>query len=395
MTPNCQKAVAGVQQNAPFTESRTPAACACGEIADPTVARYGDGIIVETGGKKIRVRRARLTPFMGEYHDSVIGSGMSRAEMDELNKKYENTRENPFNFPARSGIVSRTYDGLIHPIFMDQTSRKAVGVKPLEPVKVRRSLRRELRKKLNPFSGIGMLAVSVLIPHFIVMHGRGDLPPWLAPAALAPLIAFIIWGVLATKYETWGAAPKPRERLWRGALWRPRARPAGRDPLAFRPALPGGPRRPRPRRAAGLQAAARRDPGPASSAGRPFRFRPGAPRVSRAGSPGRAAGWRGAGGLGRILQYGSRSRGGAGAGHIFWRLCAGRHPLQAALAGVPPRRRPRAPAEPGPGTGRTGGRIPEAAARPRGTGARHRQDGRAHPGGGRAPPRNRGRTRAG
>ena len=52
MAPNCQKAVAGVQQNAPFTESRTPAACVCGEIADPMGARYGDGIIVETGGKK-------------------------------------------------------------------------------------------------------------------------------------------------------------------------------------------------------------------------------------------------------------------------------------------------------------------------------------------------------
>ena len=45
-----------------------------------------------------------------------------------------------------------------------------------------------------------------------------------------------------------------------------------------------------------------------------------------------------------------------------------RGPAQAGRAGAS-RRRPRAPAEPGPGTGRTGGRIPEAAARPRGTGA--------------------------
>ena len=141
---------------------------------------------------------------MREYHDSVIGSSMSRAEMDEINKKYENTWvENPFNFLTRSGIVSRTYDELIHPIFMDQTSRKAIGVKPLEPVKVRRSFWWELRKKLNSFSSIGMLAVSILIPHFIVMHTQGDLPPWLAPATLAPLLAFIIWSMLTTsKYET-------------------------------------------------------------------------------------------------------------------------------------------------------------------------------------------------
>ena len=62
MTPNCQKAVAGVQQNAPFTESRTPAACVCGEIADPMGARYGDGIIVETGGKKKSASAAQGSP---------------------------------------------------------------------------------------------------------------------------------------------------------------------------------------------------------------------------------------------------------------------------------------------------------------------------------------------
>ena len=204
MTLNYQKVVARVQQNAPFMESRTPVACVCDEIADSIGARYGDEIVVETEGKKIRVRCARLTPFMREYHDSVIGSSMSRAEMDEINKKYENTWvENPFNFLTRSGIVSRTYDELIHPIFMDQTSRKAIGVKPLEPVKVRRSFWWELRKKLNSFSSIGMLAVSILIPHFIVMHTQGDLPPWLAPATLAPLLAFIIWSMLTTsKYET-------------------------------------------------------------------------------------------------------------------------------------------------------------------------------------------------
>ena len=318
---------------------------------------------------------------MGEYHDSVIGSGMSRAEMDELNKKYENTRENPFNFPARSGIVSRTYDGLIHPIFMDQTSRKAVGVKPLEPVKVRRSLRRELRKKLNPFSGIGMLAVSVLIPHFIVMHGRGDLPPWLAPAALAPLIAFIIWGVLATKYETWG----------RGALWRPRARPAGARSFGIPSRTARGPAPAAAPPRCGPAGCGPAGPGAGILRGAPVPLPAWGPESFPRGIPWQSRGGGGALGVSaascstapdpaaepaRDTSSGAFVRGGIPSRRL-WPGCRpgggrapprNRGPAQAGRAGAS-RRRPRAPAEPGPGTGRTGGRIPEAAARPRGTGA--------------------------
>jgi len=200
---NYQKAVVRVQQNAPYMESKTPVACICEEIVNSIGAQYGDMISVEARGKKINVKCAKLSPFMTEFHDSIIGTTLSQDEIDVVSKKYENTYlKNPFNLITKWGRVTEKRGEMIHPFFTDLISRNILNVNPLDPVKIRKSLSWQIQKKINTFGGLAILAIAILIPEIIsITNGHPELNfLWII---MIPLIVYVIWSVFtSSKYQT-------------------------------------------------------------------------------------------------------------------------------------------------------------------------------------------------
>ena len=200
---NYQRAVVRVQQNAPFMENKTPVVCVCEEMVESIGAKYGDNIRIEAKGNKITAKCAKLSSYMTEFHDSVVGRKLSQDEMVKLNAKYEGTWiKNSFNLLTKWGRVSESHGELIHPIFMDQISRKSLDVKPLEPVKIRKSLSWETQKKINSFGGFGMLALAILVPEIVYLHSLGvGIEGFVI--AIAITVGFIIWSVLtSSKFNT-------------------------------------------------------------------------------------------------------------------------------------------------------------------------------------------------
>jgi len=206
---NYQKAVVRVQPNAPFMENKTPVACICEDMVSSIGAEYGDIIMIEVKDRKISVKCAKLSSFMSEFHDAIIGHQLTKTKMNELNKEYEDTWiKSPFNLITKWGKISKPYGELIHPVFMDQISRKILKVKPLDTVKIRKSLSWETQKKFNSFGGLAILAIAILIPELVAITFNVEELKWSEELKwlwliLIPLMAFIIWSVLtSSKYRT-------------------------------------------------------------------------------------------------------------------------------------------------------------------------------------------------
>ena len=200
---NYQKAVVRVQQNAPYMENKIPVVCICEEIMNSIGAQYGDMILVQAKNKEISVKCAKPTPFMTGFHDAIVGTTLSKGEIDAVNKNYENTYlKNPFNLITKWGRVTEKRGEMTHPMCMDYISRSLLEVKPLQPVKIRKSLSWQIQKKFNTFGGLGILAIAILVPEIIVI--TSDHPElnflWLI---MMPLIAYVIWSVFtSSKYQT-------------------------------------------------------------------------------------------------------------------------------------------------------------------------------------------------
>lgn len=167
---NFQKSVVRVQPNASYMERKVPVMCICKEMVESIGAAYGDRIIIESvaglEGKKIEVRCAPLTFLMQKFHDYVLSSIADDDERNRLKNETKTYFTDPNDWGIRSNVCGNMGDA-IHPIFVDFLARRALGddkpISVLCPVKIRRSFRWELAKKLNYLGSLGVLAIPIIL----------------------------------------------------------------------------------------------------------------------------------------------------------------------------------------------------------------------------------------
>ena len=156
---SAQKAVVRVQPNSTYMERKIPVMCICDEMLISINAAMGDQIKVEFSNKdehrEITVRTAPLTPNMQKFHDSII------------TKNYKKTAK----------VTTGTYFGIpttiscnpdrIHPVFLDKMGRKQLNIEKFQAVKIRRSKKWNVLKKLNEMGLLNFLALSLTMVAYI------------------------------------------------------------------------------------------------------------------------------------------------------------------------------------------------------------------------------------
>jgi antitoxin component of MazEF toxin-antitoxin module len=154
-----QKAVVRVQGNESYFERKTPVVCLCEEIMKAIDVDYGDNIEVEHMDKRIIVKCAKLTENMKNFHDHVLSPSLKpKGQETEKQQSY-------LLYPEDFGIESE-FSGaeMIHPVFMDRIARDLLGVKALDPVKIRKYFKWQVLKTVNKLGSVSApFAIPVLI----------------------------------------------------------------------------------------------------------------------------------------------------------------------------------------------------------------------------------------
>jgi hypothetical protein len=127
---------------------------------------------------------------MQKFHDLVLHPPDDKKQIEKMEATY--TTDDPFN----SDIILkqlREVDKRIHPIFMDLISRDLLNVKCLYPVKIRRSFWWEVKKKLNSFGSVAVVALSVVIAFL-----DNDPFSWFLWSWIILLVGLVVWSVLTS-----------------------------------------------------------------------------------------------------------------------------------------------------------------------------------------------------
>jgi len=187
-------------------EEEIPVVCLCEEMLSSIGAQYGDKILVEAKYKTVKVRCVRLNQLMKEFHDFVLNPPDDADDLENMSCKFDNKRwlKSPFNL-ATNNRSDKTTPDLIHPIFMDSISRDLLNVKSNDPIKVQRSFRWEMMKKLNSVVGASALVIIALILSQMFSEENKDLTLLYWIMLIPPLVAFM-WSIITySKYTIPGS----------------------------------------------------------------------------------------------------------------------------------------------------------------------------------------------
>ncbi len=138
---NYQKAVMRSHSNPIFRESKIPMVSLCSEMTEMINVEYGDRVIIESPTKSIVVKCTSLSTQMQNHHDKNL---------------------KPFRDGDYIPQLSDTGKS-IHLIFMDQISRAQLEISQGDPVKIRRHLAWEIKKKINGFGPLCIVGLSVIL----------------------------------------------------------------------------------------------------------------------------------------------------------------------------------------------------------------------------------------
>lgn len=182
---SAQKAVVRVQPNSTYMERKIPVMCICDEMLVSINANMGDQIKVEFSDKnehrELTVRTAPLTPNMQKFHDSII------SKRDKKSSKIETG-----TYFGISTTVACDHDP-IHPVFLDKASRKRLNIEKFQAVKIRRSKKWNVLKKLNEMGLLNFLALSLTMVAYI---GNPDNTYYLLFGGF--FASWVIWSILTS-----------------------------------------------------------------------------------------------------------------------------------------------------------------------------------------------------
>ncbi len=181
-----QKAVVRVQVNRDAMEQFTPVVCLPIRVMARIGASYGSRVVVETAdGNEVTAKCLRLDEPMQKYW-----SGVERGMLSPNDHP-------PYGNPPLWKIRSEGSDGdHVAPAFLDAILRHQLGdVKVGQPVKVRRSLQWEIRRKSSELGPVALLAVTMLTPQ---AFDRDRPQGWGLAALLVAIAALVLLGVWAT-----------------------------------------------------------------------------------------------------------------------------------------------------------------------------------------------------
>ena len=184
-----QRVIMRANLNHTYLERRVPMAGVCEEMTTAVGVQYGDKVIVSSpdNTKSIAMICAPLTPSMQEFHDATTRiQGYSKVDT-WIDAKEED------GVPDVSKVVDR-----IHPIFIDATNRRALGIDIHSPVRIRRSFRWLLLKKLSKVSSMNLLALPIMMTYL-----QQDITNPVLWAVMAGMGGWLVWGILkSTTYNT-------------------------------------------------------------------------------------------------------------------------------------------------------------------------------------------------
>ena len=180
-----QKAVVRVQPNSTYMERKIPVMCICDEMLISINAAMGDQIKVEFNNKtthrEITVRTAPLTSNMQKFHDNIIS---------KKSKKVNKTSTGVY-FGIQTTITCN--NDPIHPVFLDRASRKQLNIEKFQSVKIRRSKKWNVLKKLNEMGLLNFLALSLTMVAYI---GNPDNSYYLLFGTF--FAGWVVWSILTS-----------------------------------------------------------------------------------------------------------------------------------------------------------------------------------------------------
>ena len=183
-----QRVILRTHLNHTYLERRVPMAGLCKEMATAIGVSYGDRVIISSpdNSRSISMICAPLTPSMQEFHDATT-------------RIQDAGRVRTWSDPDRTGgvaDVTKVADRL-HPVFIDASNRRRLGIGVFSPVRVRRSFRWVFMKKLSSLAAMNLLAMPLML--FFIQEEVSNPLYW---AVLAGMGGWLVWGILkSTTYS--------------------------------------------------------------------------------------------------------------------------------------------------------------------------------------------------
>jgi formylmethanofuran dehydrogenase subunit D len=155
-----QKAVVRVHENREFMEHKTPVACLSEDIMSSIGVNYGDRLEVEymKPAGAITVKCAELTQRMKELHNgSLEKSKLAKFSIIKLESSSGAKQQSALNWSFEYNTRKPS------PIFIDEITRKKLGVDVLDPVKIRKKFSWQFVKTMVRFGSVSLVAFSVTL----------------------------------------------------------------------------------------------------------------------------------------------------------------------------------------------------------------------------------------
>lgn len=176
---NFQKIIVRANMNHTYLERKRPMIGLCLEMVNSIGVSYGDQIVITSGDGRKRTNAIclPLTTSMQKFHDDIV----HQHDFDRI-IAYTTADRDEDGVTNLQGKKDR-----IHPIFLDAVSRRRLGISTFHPIRIRRSFRWEILKKLNSLSSMNIVALPVML--LILSENPTSLTYW--------ILAFVLGGWLS------------------------------------------------------------------------------------------------------------------------------------------------------------------------------------------------------